>query len=362
VGLPFAAHRRTLLAVVERATNVLVTGATGFVGSHLIEALVHHGVRLRALVRRTSATEALDAVGCGVATTTFEAGDPALRAALQDVDVVFHLAAATYARDAAAYQRANVEVTAALVEAAAARSVAPRLVYLSSMAAAGPSQGMEPVRATDAPRPLTTYGRTKLAAEAVVLAAPELRPVVLRAPAVYGPRDRELLRFFRMAARGWVPVPAGPVRPLQLIHVADLVAALVLAGTARGAAGIYHVADPRPYAWEELARLVGDAVGRRPRFVRVPPAALRFAAALSEWGAGVAGRATIFNREKAEELLAPGWLCETEPAERELGFRARVPLAEGLAETAAWYRQHGWLGTPGTHRRPPGENEELESR
>jgi dihydroflavonol-4-reductase len=341
--------------------NVLVTGATGFVGSHLIEALADHGARLRALVRRTSVTAALESAGCDVVVSTFEEGDAALRAALHGVDVVFHLAAATYARDRAAYERANVGVTRALVAAAQAQPQPPRLVYLSSMAAAGPSHGGAPVRATDAPRPLTTYGRTKLAGEAVVLAAGALRPVVLRAPAVYGPGDRELLRFFRMAARGWVPLPAGPVRQLQLLHVADLVAALVRAATVPAAAGVYHVADPRPYAWEEVARLVGDAVGRRPRIVRVPAGALRLAALLSEWGAAAAGGATIFNREKAEELLAPGWLCETEPAERVLSFRTSVPLAEGLAQTAAWYRAQGWLGVPGARRRP-GENEELESR
>ena len=272
--------------------------------------------------------------------------DPAaLRRALDGVDIVLHLAAATRAGSEAEYARANADGTRALVESAlAARRPPRRLVYLSSLAAVGPSFDGRPVRADDTPRPLTAYGRTKLAGERICLeAAPRLEVVVLRAPAVYGPGDRDLLHFFRLAALGVVPVPTGPSRPLQLLHVDDLARALARAAAAPAAAGVYHVADERAYPWAEVARMVADAVGRRAWRAPVPALLIEAAAAVSELAGRVAGGVGIFNRDKARELLAPGWLTETEPAQRDLGFSAGVPLAQGLAATARWYRERGWL-------------------
>lgn len=325
-------------------TAVLITGGTGFVGSHLVEALAARGARIRALVRRTSDTSLLRRHGAELVPGSL--GDAAaLAGAVEGVDVVFHLAALTHARSAAELERVNAAGTRALVDAVLAAGVRPRrLVYLSSLAAAGPSVDGRAIARDDSPRPLTAYGRTKLEAErACFAAAGAIEVVALRAPAVYGPRDRELLRFFRYAARGVVPIPAGPDRPLQMVHARDLARALVLAGDAPAAAGIYHVAEPRVYRWTEVVGHIARAVGRRVRVVRVPPALVRAAAAASEWGAGLAGRATIFNRDKARELLAAGWTCETESLRRDVGFEAGIALPDGLEETAAWYREHGWL-------------------
>jgi len=329
---------------LEVGDPVLITGATGFVGSQLVEALAARGVPIRALVRRPDRARRLAELGAEQ--VPGDLGDEAaLARAVEGTSVVFHLAAATRARSAREYEEANAAGTRRLMEAVrAARRPPRRVVYLSSLAAAGPSTDGRPVAPGDPPRPLTAYGRSKLAGEEACLAAADaVEVVVLRAPAVYGPRDRDLLAFFRLAARGLVPVPAGPERRIQLLHVADLAEALVSGATSPGAAGIYHVADSRPYAWSEVARLVARAVGREARLVRLPPAAFAAAAAVSEWAAALAGRATIFNRDKARELLAPGWLCETETARRDLGFEARIPLPQGLTETAAWYRAQGWL-------------------
>jgi dihydroflavonol-4-reductase len=167
--------------------------------------------------------------------------------------------------------------------------------------------------------------------------------VILRAPAVYGPRDRDLLHFFRLAARGILPVPTGPARPLQLIHVEDLADAVVRAGIAPDAEGIFHVAEDAAYAWLEVVRLVAAAVGVRGRVIRVPTALVRAAGWASETVGHVTGRASIFDRDKARELLAPGWLCDIEPARRKLGFQPRILLPEGLSGTALWYRNEGWL-------------------
>lgn len=323
---------------------MLLTGATGFVGHHATAAFVRSGARVRALVRDVARARDIAAGDVELVHGSLE-DEAVLREACDGVATVVHLAALTHARTEREYDDVNVRGTSRLLQAALSAGDRPtRFVYLSSLAAVGPAAHGRAVRAADAPRPLTAYGRSKLAGERVCLdAADRIRVVIVRAPAVYGPRDTDLFHFFRLAQRGLIPVPTGPARPLQMVHVADLSRALVRAVAAAGAQGVYHAAERRAYAWEEVGRLVAAAVGRRARVVRVPAPLIRGLAALTETAAGVVGRSVIFNRDKARELLAPGWQCETETARVELGFEAEIPLAEGLRATAQWYRDQGWL-------------------
>ncbi|HEX2166271.1 MAG TPA: NAD(P)-dependent oxidoreductase [Longimicrobiales bacterium] len=322
--------------------RVLLTGATGFVGSHAAEAFVRAGFIVRALVRSRARAQALEERGVELVAGSLEDGD-ALRTACDGMTAVVHLAALTHARSDSEYEDANVDGTRRLCAAASEKGVR-RLVYLSSLAAVGPAVDGRGVRAEDPPRPLTQYGRSKLAGEHVCMeAANRMEIIILRAPAVYGPRDTDLFHFFKLARRGVIPVPMGPVRRLQMVHVKDLARALVLATGADGATGVYHIAESRSYTWEEMGRLVGEAVDRRVRVVRVPAPFMAALAAVSETMMGLVGRSTIFNRDKARELLAPGWLCETEAARAALNFEADIPLADGLRQTAQWYREQGWL-------------------
>ncbi|MBM4256126.1 MAG: NAD-dependent epimerase/dehydratase family protein [Deltaproteobacteria bacterium] len=330
--------------VVQEDRRVLVTGGTGFIGSHLVAALAEQGCIPRVLVRATSNITSLSARGVECIIGGLD--DPAaLERAVSGVDTVIHLAAVTRARSEKEYFQVNAEGTQHLVEVLRSAQPRPRrLIYVSSLAAAGPSLDGVPVDVHDVPRPITSYGRSKLAGEAVCLTiADEMEVLILRPPAVYGPGDRDLFRCFQMATRGILPVPTGPVRWIQFIHVHDLINALLCAVTAGQASGVYHVAEPQPYAWGQITDWLAKAVGRQVRAVRVPQWGIRAAAAVSELGAAMIGRATIFNREKAEELLAPGWLCETEAVKRDLGFEVRIPLPQGLVGTASWYREHGWL-------------------
>lgn len=329
--------------VLRRHSRVLVTGGTGFVGLHLVERLCSQHVQVRVLARRTSDKSHLprevEIIDGDLQDRT------ALSHAVRGVEIVFHLAAATRARSEHDYFLANVDGTRHLVEAACTAHPRPqRLIYMSSLAAAGPAHAGKPVELNDEPRPITAYGRSKLAGEQCCRQiVNNLDVLMLRAPAVYGPRDRDLLLCFLLAARGILPVPRGPERLLQFIHVNDLIDALLLAATTLKTTGIYHVAESRSYAWSEITNWLAQAVGRRVRAVRIPAWLVRMAATVSEFAAATRGHATIFNREKAREMLAPGWLCETEAAKRDLGFEGRIPLPIGLTGTAAWYRDHGWL-------------------
>jgi nucleoside-diphosphate-sugar epimerase len=301
------------------------------------------GARVRALVRSTSDVRHLDSRKAEqIEGHLGEEGIP--DGALTDVDLVLHLAALTRARDEGEFGDVNVGGTRRLLEAARLAGNVRKFVYVSSLAAVGPARDGRPVQPQDEPRPLTAYGRTKLAGER---ACQDLDGafdvVILRPPAVYGPRDRDLLTFFRMAGRGLLPVPTGPVRTLQMVHVSDLVRAILLAGAGPAARGIYHVAEEQAYSWHEVMELMAGAVGRQGYIVPLPQRALRAAGALSGALGRLTGTTPIFDRDKARELLAPGWLCETAGAARDFGFRASIPLARGLKETAAWYRGRGWL-------------------
>ena len=324
--------------------TLLITGATGFVGSHVVEALAGRVSAVRALVRPTSRRETLEKHGVELVSGSLEDAD-SLRRAVEGVDVVIHMAAALRAANEQEFARANEVGTRNVVDAIRAANHRPkRLVYLSSLAASGPAVDGRPVEQRDVPAPLTAYGRSKLAGEAIAQSiADEVEVAILRAPAVYGPRDRDMYEFFKLAKLGFLPLPTGPVRRLQLIHVADLARAVVLAATAPRAHGVYHVAEARAYMWGDVARLVAKAVGTNAKLVKVPAALISAAGAVTEVASRITGKPSIFSRDKARELLAPGWLCETERARLDLGFEAEIPLERGLAETAEWYRTQGWL-------------------
>ena len=322
--------------------TALITGASGFVGGHLAERLSGQGWRVRALVRASSDTARLRALGAELATGSLDDAE-AIAAAADGADTVFHLAARTTAPSAAEFHRANVEGTRNVARAAARAGTRPRrLVYLSSYAACGPSVNGRPRGMDETPAPLTAYGRTKLEGEAAAREAEAagVELLVLRAPSVYGPGDRAFLPVFRLARRALAPIPTGPVRRLHMVYVHDLV--LALANAADAAPGTYAVAEPVAHAYGELVDEIGRAVrGRPPLHVPIPAAVLKAGGAVAERLGGVLKTGGVFSREKADEMLAEGWVCDLTGSERLLP-RA-TPLAEGTAETARWYRTQGWI-------------------
>ena len=321
--------------------NALVTGATGFVGSHLAEALHRRGDEITALVRSPRKAESLAPLGARIVAGDLD--DPvALARAVEGQDVVFHVAGLVAARDEDEFLRCNRDGTAGLV-AAAARAQASRFVYVSSMAAGGPAQPGHPLTGSEPARPVTAYGRSKLAGEAVVAAA-DVPWVIVRPPTVYGPRDREVLKVFRMARIGIAPVFGDGTQQLSAVHGADLAAGLIAAGTAPTTPGnIYYACHPEVVTSAAFVRAVGTALGRRVTLVPVPVRLGRALLGATEAAARLAGRTTILTRDKANEFFQAAWTGDPAPLVRDAGWQPAYDLAAGLADTFRWYRSAGWL-------------------
>ncbi len=327
--------------------KVLVTGATGFVGSHIVEALAAQGHQLRATVRASSDTGHLDKLGVELVRADLATGEGLLRA-VAEVDAIVHCAGGGKVRTPADMHRNNVLPTRTLLDAALdVRRPGPplrRFVLLSSLSAHGPSLDGH-ARAADEPaRPVTAYGRSKLEAERLVIEVADRLPVtILRPPAIYGPRDTRMAPLFKWAARGVLPLVRS-ARQTSLVYGPDCAQAVARALEVPHPSGrTYFVEDGRPYAWTELVEHFSKAVGRPVRRVTVPAAAVKAVGAVNELVARALGRDSVLNRDKARDVTQSHWVCDASPLRDELGWRPTLRFDEGAAHTARWYRDAGWL-------------------
>jgi nucleoside-diphosphate-sugar epimerase len=321
--------------------KAFVTGGTGFVGTHLVSALRARGDTVTCLVRSPDRVRALG--WTDVQTIPGDLDSPAaLRQGCDGADVVYHVAGRISARNLREFLSVNRDGTARVLDAARAAPPA-RFVHVSTLAVGGPTVPGHPIDEARPPQPVTNYGRSKLAAEALVCAS-GIPWTIVRPPVVYGERDRETLRIFRLARAGWGPVMGDGTQELSIIYAGDLAQALIAAGTATRTAGsVYYAAHPDATTSSGLVRAVGAAVGRTPRIVRLPATLARVALWTVGSLASLAGRATVLSADKADEFLAPAWTCRPDALTRDSGWRAATDLASGLSRTAAWYRAEGWL-------------------
>jgi nucleoside-diphosphate-sugar epimerase len=323
--------------------TVLVTGATGFLGGHLVDALVARGARVRALVRRTSDTTALRAHGVELFEGGFE-DDAGLHLAAAGVEYVVHAAGGGKVGSVAQFYAQNRDTTVALAQAVLRE--APRLqrfVLVSSAAAAGGAEPGRPATEDDPPHPGSHYGKAKLEAERQLLALRERLPVtILRPPAVYGPGDTRMLPLFRAIKRGLMPRLGGGVT--SMLYASDCVDAILLTLTQPHPVGrIYFLADGEIYDHARIGHAIAAAFGVDPLAVPVPARLLRAVGAAAEAYAKVSGRAVALTRDKVQDLLQPSWLVSAALARSELGFAPQVQLEAGAKVTADWYLQAGWI-------------------
>jgi len=320
-----------------RSRSLSLTGATGFVGWHTAEAFVRAGWDVRAVVRRGNRRP----LPSGVTVAEADLTPASLAAASAGSDVFIHSAALIRAATEAEFNAVNVDGTRAACEAVAGTGA--RFILISSQAAGGPGTASAPRRETDPPAPVNAYGRSKLAAEAVVRQASGLEWTIIRPCAVYGPRDQGFLPLFRMARRGIFLAPDSTHTSFTLIHVADLVRAILMAAEAPAARGeTLFVGHPDPRTGLDVLRTIAEVEGRRFRPWPVPGPLFTALALFGDlsWKVGVK---PLVDSGRLVELRAPGFVCDVDHVRRVLGFTAEVPFETGVAETGRWYAEQGWL-------------------
>lgn len=329
----------------QKPQRVLVTGGSGFVGSHLVDRLIEQGNDVRCLVRRSSNLKYLKdpklelAYGGLDESTNWDE-------ALAGIDTIYHVAGATFARRAEDYFATNHKGTEAiLAEAVRRRDQIKRFVYISSLAAVGPAQHGRPVDEDCSPAPITPYGRSKLAAEEAVHTVSDIVPTtIVRPPAIYGPRDYAIFEFFKTIKRGIFPTIGRYDKRVSLVHVRDLVDGIILAGESQASVGrTYFISSEDDYSMGAVADLIAALMRRRARTIAIPKAVAYCLALAAEAAASITGKPPILNRDKVTDFSQSCWTCSIDRARSELGYNPRIQLEEGLRETIDWYKREGWL-------------------
>ena len=324
--------------------RAIVTGGGGFIGGHLIEALLRNGDEVVCIEQ-----PGVDSWVRQLPITYLPIGienEDTLSHHFRDADVVFHLAALTAARTPARFYQVNVDGTGTVLRAAERQgSRVPRVVLISSLAALGPCRNGELLSPDSIPCPLTHYGQSKLLAEAVAHTYRNRVPVtVLRFPSVYGPRERVVLTIFRMIQHGLAVSVGDWNKEFSLLYVRDAVQGLLAAGAMPGAIGrTYCVAHPEKVTWASFAGSIASALGRKPFHLRIPRPIAWAVAVGMEMAARCRGRAADLSRERLREITQRRWVCDSSRATNELGFVAAYASAQGALETANWYRKAAWL-------------------
>jgi nucleoside-diphosphate-sugar epimerase len=335
--------------------SVLVTGASGFIGRHLVRRLIELGNRVSCLVRAASRIDELKSAGAQLVTgdvTDWASIRQAL--AVSQAGIVFHLAGLTKALRKDDFLRVNAGGVESVAAACADRTDKPVLVVVSSLAAAGPCTVGRPRVESDAPTPVSAYGRSKLAGEQAATRYAGVVPIsIIRPPIVFGPGDRDMLEMFRpIECWGIHAVPGQGERCFSLIHVADLVEGLLLAAekgerlhpNGSPGQGIYFMAADDYPTYAELGQAMATALGKkRATIVHLPRPLVKLVGLCGDVMGRIRQRPSWVNSDKIAEALAGSWTCSPAKARTQLGWSPAAVLAKRLYETAQWYRHAEWL-------------------
>jgi dihydroflavonol-4-reductase len=335
--------------------KALVTGASGFIGSTLIEELGTLGFEVHAMMRKTSSDSNLESNGGKLKFQRVEgdlSDETSLRAAVKNVDYIFHLAGVTAARNREAYFEFNAEGTERLARVTAEeRPQLQRFVYVSSLAAAGPARGLEPLIENDEPRPVSLYGKSKLEGERALLRYKSVYPIsIIRPPMVYGPRDKGVFTMIQSVARNLMPIlgaSEGDEKYYSLIHVRDLCRGIVQSAVAQPSkvpsGEIFYLANSRYHTYREIMGVIAETLGRDPLRIRVPRLAVTAIATVLSGAGWLLRRNFSLNLDKLNELNPDYWICSSQKARDLLGFEPEYDLSTGMANAIEWYRKHEWI-------------------
>lgn len=323
--------------------NVFVTGGTGFIGSHVVDSLIDNDQanKVKCLVRNEEkwlegkSYQKIDGDLHSIQT---------IEKALEDVDVIIHLAAIVKAPTQKEFDHSNVDATEHLVRLAN-RSGVKKMVVLSSLSASGPSNGT-PLTEKDPMKPISMYGKSKKKMEEMIhkVADPDLSLTILRPPAVYGPRENQIFTLFKMMSFGVAPLIGDGDKPeFSIIYVKDLVQAIYKAMIQKEkGVHTYFVSGIETTNLKKVNNIVQTVLGKKSISIHVKPKWVKKIAGLVETTSTFFGSYPVVNREKADEIVLE-WICDHQKAKKELNYQPQYSLEEGISRTLRWYKKHNWL-------------------
>jgi len=325
--------------------KVLVTGGNGFIGSHLVDELLKRGADVYCLVRKGSDSRFLNAMKATLIHGDLTQKD-LLAKVVSEKDCVYHLSGVKRAKLDQTYYGVNHIGTKNLVEACVQYNPQiKKFIFVSSLAACGPSPDGHLIKEDEQCLPITHYGKSKLQGEQAVLKWKDKIPVVIvRPPVVYGPRDRDLLSYFRWINRG-VGIFIGEGKSLlSFCYVQDLISGMLMAEEHPDSNGqVYFIANEQTYSWNAVAECIADCLGKQLFNIHFPRLVALFLSFSMETFSFFSRKSVILNREKILEASQPYWVCDVSKAKKMLGFQSVFNLEEGIEHTVQWYRREAWL-------------------
>lgn len=329
---------------MENKVVSFVTGANGFVGSHLVDYLLEKGHEVHAIVRPTSNLQWLENKSVKLHTCGLNnAGD--LTKAFEGAHYIYHIAGVVKALNLEGFLKGNVEMTRNVMEAAANTPTIKRVLITSSMAATGYAEFGSDVDESDPLRPIEPYGVSKVEQEKIAEEYKDRVPsTIVRPPGVYGPRDTEIFAFFKAINGGISAMMGFKPKEMSLIHVRDLVQGMYLAATNENSIGeVYFLGSLERYDWKQLGDIASKAMKKKTLTIKIPHFIIFILGFIGQFLESVFGMDVALNRDRAYRITRPSWYCNSGKAVRELGFQQTVSIEDGFQSTIDWYRQKGWL-------------------
>ncbi len=330
-----------------KKVKILITGATGFIGSHLAESLLKDGHQIKAIVRKTSNLQWLKDLPIELIDVSLNDRN-ALESVVEGIDYIYHVAGLVAAKTYDEFLKANRDTTLNLLQASLDRNPdIKRFLLVSSQTVAGPSKSLDkPKTEDDIPEPLTKYGKSKLEGEKVAHQFMDKLPItIVRPPAVYGPRDPAIRDIFKIANKGLATLIGFNNKYVSLIHSSDLVRGIKLAAQSdKSVSQTYFITSSQFYTWSEIMDAMKIALNKRTMLkLHLPHSLVLSLGAFSGFLGKFSKKPPVFDYEKSIDFIQNYWICSPEKAKRELGFVTEIDLLEGLTETAKWYKEHKWI-------------------
>jgi dihydroflavonol-4-reductase len=323
--------------------KALVTGATGFIGSHLVEKLLENGFAVKCYVRKTANLRWIKDLPIEIVYVLFDLN--LLRSATKDVHYIYHVAGVIASKQKNGYFLGNQIATRNLLEAVKDNPNLERFIFIGSQSAVGPSINGVPVDEETPSRPITTYGKSKMEAEKEVFKFKDVIPfTIVRLPAIYGPRDTATFDFFKAVNIGIIPLIGFRKKYINILHARDAVEGIILAGgNARALNKIYQIGSEQSYSWDELSSVTMKILHRKAVKIRIPEFLVMPMAGINGCLSVFNKKPSVLNWEKGKDMIADAWTCDISKAKKELDFVPKISLEEGIKQTIGWYKKQGWL-------------------